>query len=101
MNTDEDNNTKVSLTDEIVTSEMDVELTPISQISEARVTELNTVPSTSISTTSEGKSDNTAALMQLLLSKFDEKFTNLNDKLDEQKSDSNIKYTNLNDKRCV
>ena len=38
--------------------------------------------STSISTMSESKSDSTAAMMQLLLNKFDEKFTNLNDKFD-------------------
>ena len=56
---------------------------------------------TSISTRSENKPDDTAALMQLLLHKFDEqsvKFDKLDKKLDEQKSDSNIKYTNLNDK---
>ena len=101
MNTDEDNNAKVSITDETVMCEMDVELTPISQISETRVTELNTVPSTSISTSLESKSDSTASLMQLLLNKFDEqsvKFDNLDKKLDEQKSDSNIKFTKLNDK---
>ena len=49
MNTNEDNNTKVSLTDETVMSEMDVELTQIRQISETRATELNLVPLTSIS----------------------------------------------------
>ena len=51
-------------------------------------------PLTPISTQDENKPDETAALMQLLLTKFD----NFNIKLDEQKSDFNVKYTNLNDK---
>ena len=45
---------------------------------------------TSMSASSEGKPDETSAMVQLLLK--------LDKKLDEQKSNSNIKYTNLNDK---
>ena len=98
MNTGDDNNIEVSITDETVTSEMCVKLTPISQIGETSAIELNTVQITPISTQDENKTDDTAAMMQLLLNKFDEKFSKLDEKLDEQKSDSNVKYNNLNDK---
>ena len=74
--------------EEIVESEMDVRLDQVSQTS---VTELNPVTITPISTQDVSKPDGTAAMMQLLLNKFDEqsvkfdeKFTNLNDKFDKQ-----------------
>ena len=70
MNTGEGDNV-----DETVTSEMDVKLNPISQISETRDTELNPVPLTPISTQDENKTDQTAAMMQLLLHKFDEQLS--------------------------
>ena len=43
--------------EETVTSEMDVKLIPISQISETSVTELNPVPLTPISTRDENKTE--------------------------------------------
>ena len=81
-----------------LTSEMDVQPTPISQIDEAD-TPVSVVyveaekVSTSMSVSSEIKSDSTAAMMQLLLNKFD----NFDKKLDEQKTDSNIKFTKLDE----
>ena len=84
MNTDKGDNV-----DETVASEMDVKLNQISQTS---VTELNPVLLTPISTQDVNKPDETAALMQLLLTKFD----NFNKKLDEQKRDSDeIKTQNV------
>ena len=92
MNTNKGDNVE-----EIVESEMDVKLDQISQTS---VTELNPVTITPISTQDVSKTD-TSAMMQLLLSeikginnKFDEKFTNLNDKFDEIKNE--IKRRNVN-----
>ena len=115
MSTNKNNDENVSVTDETVTSEMGVQLTPISQIGEFNATglvEVNTVQITPISTRDENKTDETAAMMQLLLNKFDEKFNEqsmkLNKfdvmldkfdvKLDEQKSDSNLKYDKINNK---
>ena len=95
MNTDEDKTETVSLSDEIVMSEVDVRPTQISQIDEADTpvsviyVEAEKV-ATPMSVSSEIKSDSTAAMMQLLLSKFDEqsvKFDNFDKKLDEQKNE--------------
>ena len=64
-----------------LTSEMDIQPTQTSQTDEANtpvsVVSVETEKvDTSISTMSESKSDGMAAMMQLLLNKFDEKFTN-------------------------
>ena len=101
MNTDEDN-TKVSIADETVTSEMDVELTPISQVGEASTTEnVGTETVTSISLHENKTDEMLTRLCNMMCSNFNYmnfKFEVQNKKLDEQKSDSNIKYTNLNNK---
>ena len=71
-NTGDDKNVEVSITDETVTSEMGVQLTPISQIGEFNATglvELNTVQLTPISTRDENKkSDTDGMLTRLYLS---------------------------------
>ena len=93
MNTNKGDNV-----DETVASEMDVELNPISQTSETSVTELNPVPLTPISTQDENKPDDTAAMMQLLLSEIKGIKCSFNDKFDEQSNKFDEKFTNLNDK---
>ena len=58
MNTNDDKNVEVSITDETFTSEMGVHSTPVSQIGESSATEsveLNTVQLTPISTRYENK----------------------------------------------
>ena len=75
-----------------VTSKMEVQLNPISQTDEANmpVSAEITKADTSISTSLDSKPDENSAMIQLLLK--------LDKKLDEQKSDSDIKFTHLNDK---
>ena len=79
--------------------------TPISQIvsSTTESVELNRVQETPISTRYENKTDETNAMIQLMLNKFDEKFNKFDvlfnkfdAKLDEQKSDSIVKYDKIN-----
>ena len=91
MSTNDNITLEISTTDVDMTSEMDVQLTPISQVGEASTTafvQSETVTISSISSGQENKTDDTAAMMQLLLNKLDEKFNKLDKKLDEQKSDS-------------
>ena len=67
MNTNEDKTEKVSLSDEIVMSEMDVQLTPISQVGEASTTEnVETEKVTSISL-HENKTDEMLTRLYLSL----------------------------------
>ena len=103
MSTNDNITIEISTADVNLTSEMDVQPTPTSQIDEVNtpvsVVSVETEKvATSMSTGSEGKPDGTAALMQLLLNKFDEKFTNLNDKFDKQFNElkNEIKISNDN-----
>ena len=71
MNTNDDKNVEVSITDETFTSEMGVQLTPISQIGESSATELvevNTVQLTPISTRDENKKSDTDEMLTRLYS---------------------------------
>ena len=97
MSTNDNITLEISTTDENLTSEMDVPLTQISQIGESSTTafvQSETVTATSISSRHENKTDETTtALMQLLLTKFD----NFDIKRDEQKRDSNLKFDKQNE----
>ena len=84
MNTKDDKNVEISLTDDTFTNEMGIHSTPTSQIDESATesVELNTVQLTPTSTRYESKTDEITAIMQLLL-KIDSKCEKINDKLEK------------------
>ena len=89
MSTSDNIEIKTSTTDINLTSEMEVQLNPISQTDEANtpVSAEITRDDPSISTSLDNKPDENSAMIQLLLK--------LDKKLDEQKIDSDIKFNEL------
>ena len=70
MSANKDNDENFSITDKTFTSEMGIHSTQVSQTGESSATEsveLNAIQATPISTRYENKTDEIAAMMQLLL----------------------------------
>ena len=103
MSTNDNKTREISTTDVNLTSEMDVPLTQTSQMGESSTTafvQSETIPITSISSSQDvHKTDGTAAMMQLLLNKFDEQSNKFDVKLDEIKNEIKNRNENLN-KQC-
>ena len=97
MSTNDNITKEISTTDVNLTGEMDVQPNQASQTDEANtpVSVETTKTDTSISAMSDSKPDGTAAMIQLLLNKFDEKFDKFDIKFNEIKNEIKLGHNHL------